>query len=147
MNAESPFPNAPPPLPPKKTGAAKWVLVGCGGCLGLIVLGAVLSAVIFFFATGIIRETDVYSHAFKRVQESAEVKEALGTPIKAGWTFSGSVNYNNGAGSADFTLPVTGPKGEGTLNVKANKASGSPWKYEVLEVQLPGDRKVDLREP
>lgn len=147
MNAASPFPNTPPPLPPKKTSSGKWALVGCGGCLGLVVVGVVISFAIYFFAMSIIRKTDVYDHAFKRVQESAEVKEALGTPIKAGWTFSGSVNYNNGSGSADFTLPVTGPKGEGTLNVKANKASGSPWKYEVLEVQLPDERKLDLREP
>lgn len=147
MNPTSPFPAVPPPVPPKPSNPGKWVLIGCGGCLGLIVIGAALSVGIYFFTMSIIQKSGVYEQAFKRVQESAEVREALGTPIEAGWTFSGSVNYTNDSGTANFTQPVTGPKGEGSLRVKASKASGSDWQYEMLEVVLPDGRRVDLRGP
>lgn len=123
------------------------MLIGCGGCLGLIVLGVVFSFVMYFVAIGVIQKTDVYAEALKRVQNSAEVQKELGTPIATGWSFSGSVNYNNGVGDASFTLPVTGPKGEGTLSVKADKSSGAEWKYSTLEVQFPDGHKVDLRGP
>ena len=123
------------------------MLIGCGGCLGLVVLGVAFSVGIYFFAMSVIQKTDVYADAFKRVQNSAEIQGALGTPITTGWTFSGSVNYHNGTGDANFTVPVTGPKGEGTMVVKADKSSGAAWQYAVLEVRLPDGRKVDLRGP
>lgn len=140
-----PIPPIAPPVPVQRSNPGKWVLVGCGGCLGLIVIGAAFSIGVYFFAMSVIQKTDVYKEAFKRVQDSAEVQNALGTPITAGWTFSGSVNYTNGSGMSNFTVPVTGPKGEGTLTVKADKSPGTGWQYEVLEVQLPDGRKVDLR--
>lgn len=146
MNSTPPlFDSVPPPLPAQKSSAGKWVLLGCGGCLGLVVLCAAFSVGIYFFAMNVIQKTDVYADAFKRVQNSTEVQGALGTPIATGWTFSGSVNYSNDIGNANFTVPVTGPKGEGTLVVKAHKPSGTAWHYAVLEVQLPDGRKVDLR--
>ncbi|WP_395752592.1 cytochrome c oxidase assembly factor Coa1 family protein [Prosthecobacter sp.] len=132
------------PSPPKSSGG-KCLLFGCGGCLGLIVLSVIGSFVMFFFAMNVIKKTDVYTEAFKRVQNSAEVQQALGTPITNGWTFSGSVNYNNGAGNAAFTVPVSGPKGEGSLKVKAEKSSGAEWQYTTLEVEFPDGHKVDLR--
>ncbi len=130
---------------PKKSSSGKWVLIGCGGCLGLIVLAVVASVAIYFAAMNVIKKTDVYETALKRAQSSSEVQSALGTPIETGWTFAGSVNYNNGAGSADFTAPLTGPKGGGTLIVKADKSSGTAWQYSTLEVQFPSGSKVDLR--
>lgn len=132
---------------PQKSSGGKWVLIGCGGCLGLIVLGVVFSFVMYFVAMGVIQKTDVYAEALKRVQNSAEVQKELGTPIAVGWTFSGSVNYNNGVGSAAFNVPVTGPKGEATLTVKANKpAAATPWQYSTLQVEFPDGHKVDLRD-
>ncbi len=141
-----PFPaSVPTPTPAPKSNPGKWVLVGCGGCLGLIVLGVLFSLVAFFFTIGVVKKTDVYGEALKRVQNSVEVQQELGTPIATGWSFSGSVNYKNGAGDASFTVPVNGPKGEGTLRVKADKSSRAEWKYSTLEVQFPDGHKVDLR--
>lgn len=148
MDSPPPFPSSvPPPLPAPKSSAGKWVLIGCGGCLGLIVLGVILSFGVYFAAMKVIQKTDVYGDAIKRVQNSAEVQASLGTPITTGWSFSGSVNYNNDSGNASFTVPVTGPKGEATLNVKADKSPGAAWKYSTLEVEFPDGHKVDLRGP
>ena len=142
-----PIPSSgPPPVPaPKQSSGGKWVLIGCGGCLGLIVLGALFSFGIYFAVMQVIQKTDVYGDAMKRVQNSAEVQTALGTPIATGWGFSGSVNYTNDSGNANFTVPLTGPKGEGTLAVKADKKTGAPWQYATLEVAFPDGHKVDLR--
>jgi hypothetical protein len=123
------------------------VLVGCGGCLGLIVLGVIFSVGAYFVALQFIQKSDVYQEALKRVQNSAEVQAALGTPIATGWSFSGSVNYSNGAGTASFTVPVTGPKGEGILAVQADKKPGAAWQYSTLEVGFPDGHKVELRGP
>ncbi|MFO1484206.1 MAG: cytochrome c oxidase assembly factor Coa1 family protein [Verrucomicrobiaceae bacterium] len=133
-------------MPAQKSSTGKWVLVGCGGCLGLIVIGVAFSFGVYFFAMSVVQKTDVYKEALKRAQDSAEVQTALGTPITTGWAFTGSVNYNNGSGTSNFTAPVTGPKGEGTLSVKADKSPSTAWQYSVLEVQLPDGRKIDLRD-
>lgn len=130
---------------PTKSSGGKWVLIGCGGCLGLIILGALLSVGLYFGVMGVIHKTDVYADAFKRAQNSPEVQAALGTPISAGWMFSGSVNYVNGSGNANFTVSLSGPKGDGALNVKADKKSGGDWQYSTLEAELPDGHKVDLR--
>ena len=141
-----PFPSStPPPIPAKKPGARKWVLLGCGGCLGLIVVGAIFSFGIYFAVMNVIKKTDVYAEAFQRAQNSTEVQAGLGTPITTGWAFVGSVNYKNNSGTASFTVPLTGPKGEGTLSVKADKSAAAPWQYSTLEVAFPDGHKVDLR--
>ncbi len=141
-----PFPpSVPAPAPAPKSNGGKWVLLGCGGCLGLIVLGVLFSIGAYFAAMKLIQKTDVYEEALKRAQNSAEVQKELGTPIETGWSFSGSVNYRNGAGDASFTVPMTGPKGEGLLSVQADKKSGAGWHYDTLEVAFPDGKKVDLR--
>ncbi|MBB5032644.1 cytochrome c oxidase assembly factor Coa1 family protein [Prosthecobacter vanneervenii] len=143
----SPFPAPPPALTPAgKASGGKWVLLGCGGCLGLILVSVVISFGVYFLAMGFIQKSDVYTEALKRVENSSEVRKELGTPMAPGWSFSGSANYNNGVGNADFTLPVRGPKAEGTLRVKAHKASkAAAWEYSTLEVELPDGKKLDLR--
>lgn len=132
-------------MPAQKSNTGKWVLFGCGGCLGLLALGAVAFAAIIYFAMGVIKKTDVYADAFKKAEQSAEVQAALGTPVETGFMFQGNVNITNGAGTADITVPLSGPKGEGTMKVKASKSPGGPWQYSVLEVQLPDGKAVDLR--
>lgn len=141
---------SPPSLPatprPAKSGAAKWVFIGCGGCLGVLALGMVASAAIFLVAMGIIKKTDIYLDAVAKTQKSAEVQAVLGIPIKPGWMLQGSASYNNGSGNAAFTVPLSGPKGKATLVVNANKVAGGPWQYSVFEVQLASGGKIDLRE-
>jgi hypothetical protein len=83
-----PLPPFPPsihaPAPAPKSNGGKWRLLGCGGCLGLIVLSVLFSVGVYFFAIRVIQKTDVYGAALKRAQNSAEVQKELGTPIAAG---------------------------------------------------------------
>ena len=112
----------------------------------MLLLGAVASAAIFLVAMGIIKKTDIYLDAVAKTQNSQEVQAALGTPIKPGWMLQGSSSFTNGAGTAAFTMPLSGPKDKATLVVNANKVAGGPWQYTVFEVQLARGGKIDLRE-
>jgi hypothetical protein len=42
-------------------------------------------------------------------------------------------------------VPLSGPKGEGTLHLEATK-SGGKWSYSVLRVQTPSG-EIDLLAP
>ncbi len=145
-DATPPPPPAMPPVPAKGGSGSKWVLFGCGGCLGLVALGVVFIAVIFFFVFGALKNTDVYQTALKRAQSSSEVQAALGTPVEAGFMMSGSVSVNNGQGTADITIPISGPKGNADVVAKATSQPGQTWQYTVLEVHVTGsDQVIDLR--
>ena len=145
------IPPIPPPVPseaypvaPKPSGGKKWVLFGCGGCLGLLVLGGVAVAAVMYFAMGAIKKSDAFANAVKQAQTSPEVQAAIGTPIVTGWMVQGSFNYENGGGKANFSVPLKGPKGEATLQAAGEKAVGGAWIYSQLETILPNGSKIDL---
>lgn len=150
MDTPPPIPASPLPPPPMpaapKSSPAKWIFVGCGGCLALIVVFVLFSAVLTWFAMGTVRSTDFYTEAMRRVQSSPQVREALGSPVESGWSFQGSVNYKNGSGTASLSLPISGPKGSGTLKAEAERQSGQPWQYSVLEVKVEGGGSIDLKD-
>lgn len=121
-------------MPQKSGSGKKWVLFGCGGCLGLIVLGAIVMAILVNFVFGVIKGTDIYKTAFTRAQNSPEVQTALGTPIKDSFMVSGSVNINNGEGTGDINFTISGPKGDATVIAKGSKAPNGPWEYTLIQV-------------
>ena len=148
MDTPPPIPVLPPPPIPAtpKSSPTKWVLLGCGGCLGLIVVFGLCAAAIAWFAIGTIKSTDFYTEVMRRAENSPQVREALGTPMESGWSFQGSVNYDNGNGTASLSLPISGPKGSGTLKAEATRQSGQPWQYSVLEMQVEGGGSIDLKD-
>lgn len=90
---------------------------------------------------GAMKSTDVYKTAFARAQKHPAVIEALGTPIDDGLFLSGSTNVNGASGNAELAIPISGPKGKGTLYVTATKLAGE-WSYEklIVEVKESGKR-------
>ena len=49
-------------------------------------------------------------------------------------------------GQAQFSIPVSGPKGSGTLCVEAKKSAGE-WNYTSMVVEVEADkRRLDLLE-
>jgi hypothetical protein len=131
-------------LPPAKSSGTKWVFWGCGGCLGLMLLGGIVMGVIFFGVMSVIKNTDAYKSAITATT-SPEVQAELGTPITPGIFPMGSVNMNNGQGTADLSIPITGPKGAGTIHYKATSNGGS-WKVSEFNVVISSDGKViDLK--
>ena len=137
---------APPPPPPPFTPAPqpqpagwwsrnwKW-FVPTGCCLTPLVLGGALAAFIVLVIFGAMKQTDVYQTALARAKADQRVTNALGTPIEEGWLLSGNTEVSGSSGKADLTIPISGPKGKGTIYAVATKSAGE-WTYSKLVVKI-----------
>lgn len=107
--------------------------------LFLAFIGAIL--VIVF---GAMKSTDVYKEALARAKANPAVIEALGSPITEGFLVSGNTNVNDASGESNLAIPISGPRGKGTIYVSANKSLGQ-WNYSglVVEVEQTHER-IDL---
>ncbi|PKA82716.1 cytochrome oxidase complex assembly protein 1 [Ulvibacter sp. MAR_2010_11] len=112
----------------------KWV-VPTGGCLVAIILFVVFAGTLVMGVTSLLTDSDPYKEAMSKAQENELVVAAIGEPIEQDGMTMGSLNYNNGEGQANLSIPIKGPKGEAVLSVFANKP-GDEWIYHLLEVQI-----------
>jgi hypothetical protein len=93
---------------------------------------AVLFAIpLFLTVETMMRNSDAYKMTMRAANESPCVTAALGSPLKTGWNITGSIEESSKRGSAEFGIPVKGPRGEGDLEVHAKKLDGS-WVIETL---------------
>lgn len=137
-------PMAVPPQPQKGWFARHWISVLSIGCLGLIVLGVAFAGGILLLVESSIKSSDAYTQAMARAQESPLVLEKIGQPLRAGWFVSGSISVSGSSGNADFSIPISGSKGKGTIFVVAKKSAGS-WQFESLQVEVEGEpQRIDL---
>jgi hypothetical protein len=120
----------------------KWAVpVGCG--LPLLCCVSFTVVTLLGVSTAM-KSSEAYVEGMKRATSSADVKAALGEPITVGLMVSGNINDTGGGdGHATLALPLTGPKGKGTLYVDADKAAGA-WTYARIEVVVDGGRRVNL---
>ena len=70
----------PPQGPQKKTN---WWLIGCGGCLGLVILGMLGFGAIFYGVIKVIKSTEPYKTALTAASNSPQAL-AVGTTTNAG---------------------------------------------------------------
>lgn len=136
----NPNPNAPVQQPNWFSRNWKWLVpVGCLvplTCCGVFGIGTYLGV------SKIIQSSGAYVGAIAEVNANPEVDAELGTPVTPGLGMSGEVNEKNGVGSADFTTPIEGPKGKGSLHVVATGKNGK-WTYSVIEVTANG-KTIDV---
>lgn len=97
--------------------------------VSLIVLcsGAAVAALFYF-----IRTSDAASLAISTAQSNTQLQQRLGEPIRVGWIISGNIQVNPASGSADLAIPVSGPKGSGTVYTEAHKSAGL-WHLDQLQ--------------
>jgi hypothetical protein len=141
MAATPPAPPPPPFTPVPQPPPAGWwnrnwkwfVPTGC--CLTPLVLGGAFVAFLVLVVFGAMKQSDAYKMAVARAKANPRVTSALGTPISEGWFLSGHTNVNMGSGDADLTIPISGPKGKGTIYAVATKSAGE-WTYSKLEVKI-----------
>lgn len=107
--------------------------------LFVLVIVAFFSSIFLAIFSGM-KSTDVYKTALSRAQAEPAVIEALGTPIKDGFLFTGSTHVNGASGDADMGIPISGPKGKGTIYVVATKSAGR-WSYTTLEVEIAATKQ------
>ena len=122
----------------------KWfVPVGCLTTI-LVVVGGV--AALAYGVFSMMKSADVFTDAIAKARANAAVVEALGSPIEDGLMMSGNINVSGGSGDADLAVPLTGPKGTGTLYIVATKSAGE-WRYSTLQVEVESsDQRIDLLE-
>lgn len=122
-----------------KSSAGKIIaFIGCG-CLGLVALVIVGAGAIFYFAMGALKKSDTYVESISAVESNPAAIAALGEPIKPGFMISGSTSINNGDATVDFSIPVSGPNGKGTIKVVGSKPSGATsWNYETWQLEVEG---------
>ena len=133
-----------PPQPQQKGCLGrnwKWMLPV--GCLGLILGLVALVGGIFVFAMSALKSSEVYQGALKIAQTSPAAVGRLGEPIDDGWLVKGNVDLSGDRGSANFDIPLSGPKKSGTLHVLAS-TQGGEWTYEKLDLAVEGGETVSL---
>jgi len=112
----------------------KW-FVPTGCCLGPLLFGGAIAIFVIVVVFGALKQSDVYKTAVSRAKSDPRVTAALGTPVKEGWYLSGNTNVNGGSGDADLSIPISGPKGKGTIYAVATKSAGE-WTYSKLVVKI-----------
>jgi hypothetical protein len=120
----------------------KWVVPV--GCLTPIVICGGFVALLLAVVFGAIKSSGPYTESLAAVNQHPKAQQMLGDPIEAGFFVAGSVNVSGSSGNADISYSVSGPKGEATVYVVAEKTAGE-WDFKtlVLESKESGDR-LDL---
>jgi hypothetical protein len=127
----------------------KWFLpTGCclGTLLGLILAVAVFGFSIFAIFSGVsaaLKSSEPYRVAVARAKADAKVATALGKPLEEGFPM-GTINTNNNTGDIDISIPISGPKGKGTIYVVGTR-SGGTWTYSKMSVTITSSGEtIDL---
>ena len=99
---------------------------------------------VFFFATGLMKQSDAYKIALARAQANSAVIDAIASPIAQTGIVSGNSNVNGPTGEANLSIPLSGPKGKATLYVEEKK-SADLWMFQtmVVKIEKTGER-IDL---
>jgi hypothetical protein len=114
------------------------------GCLTVAALFVVFVGSIVFIVFSAVKSTDVYKDALTRAKAHPAVVEALRSPVTDGFLVSGNTNVNGASGETNLSIPVSGPKGKGTIYVAATKSLGR-WNYSGLTFEIAKThQRIDL---
>jgi hypothetical protein len=117
------------------------------GCLGLCALIAAFAFSVLAFVFSLIKTSDVYQEAIRAAVSHPEARRQLGEPIETGWFVSGSIQTAGPSGTADVSVPLSGPRASGRVYAVAAKSAGR-WQFSVLELEIEGrPNRIDLRVP
>jgi hypothetical protein len=123
----------------------KWVVPV--GCLGIVASCGCLGAVLVYAGFSSLSKMGAYTEAVALATGDAQVQRALGAPIDPGLPRQSSVHSNNGRTEARFSIPLDGPKADGTLQVDAEQSEGgAEWHYRKLAVEVEDGTVIDLRD-
>lgn len=137
--------STPPPLPRnvKARKSLAWIpfVILCV----ILLAGCIAGFLTMIF--GVMRSSDAYKNAVAIAHANPRVAEALGTPIKESFFFTGNIhvqsNSSGETGNANLVIPMSGPHGSGSLFAVARKSDGI-WHYSVLSMSVNGGKNIDL---
>jgi hypothetical protein len=108
----------------------------------LLTLLAVSAFVLSLFY--LIRSSDSATLAIATAEANPLLTRRLGQPLKVGWMVTGSIEVTPASGHAELAIPISGPKGRGTVYAEARKSAGL-WHLELLQFGADGsDERLDL---
>ncbi len=115
------------------------------GCLTMLALVGAFVCIIIVFVFSVMKSTDVYKQALAKAKADSRVVAALGSPITDGYFVMGKTETTGASGTADLSVPLSGPKGKGKLYFVASRFGGE-WEFSkmVVEVESSGE-KIDLK--
>jgi hypothetical protein len=105
------------------------------GCLTLFVLIAAFGIILMTAITSSFRHSDVYKLAIAQASANPQVRVHIGEPIKPAWLISGEMNVSGSSGKANLVIPISGPRGRGSIHAVAQK-SGGVWRFTYLQVDV-----------
>jgi hypothetical protein len=115
------------------------------GCLGLFSFACLFLVAIFGVVGVAMRSSEPYQVALSAASHDPTVLAELGAPVEAGWITSGQIKVAGSTGHADLSIPISGPRGSGTISVLADKAAGK-WTFSTVSVTVEGRAAaIDLR--
>src|SRR5205823_6366902 len=134
------------PMAPTNWFGRNWKWIVPVGCLLPVLFIGGCGLAIFFFATGVMKQSDAYKTALARAQTNPAVIGAIGSPITQTGIVSGNSNVNGATGEANLSIPLSGPKGKARLYVEAKK-SADLWFFQTMQVKIEktGER-IDLNQ-
>jgi hypothetical protein len=132
-SSENPFGDPDRARREKNAAIRKGLLFGCGGCASLALLVILLVGGIIYFIFSGVRKTEPFQLTLQAAQASPDLRSQLGEPISLGFWFTGSVNWDNGHGSADVQIPLNGPNGSTTVHSIGTQSPGSPWTFSKMQ--------------
>ncbi|MCL4784112.1 MAG: hypothetical protein KJZ70_13845 [Bryobacterales bacterium] len=140
-----------PPMPPYERPPSwfqrnkkKAIAAGCALVAFVLLLVVGFVAALGFGVMSLVKSSGAYGEALNLARQNEEVRAALGEPIEEGWFVSGSVHSTGPSAEASLAIPLSGPKGAGTLYVEGRKSAGI-WRYSVLELEVKNTgRRIPL---
>jgi len=114
--------------------------IGCGVVVLLIVGGC---GALFLVGMKKIKELPPYKMSLDLVRQNEQAVEALGEPIEGSIAMQGDLKDTGLVGNADLIIPISGPKGKGSMFVTAIEAGGI-WQIEALSVQLEDGTIIEI---
>jgi len=122
-----------------------WVwAVPLGGCLTLIIVIVAFFGAVIFGVSEMFSGSEPYQVAVEQASKNELVIEVLGEPIETDGIMNGKIDFENDEGTADFSIPLAGPKGKARVYIEGTKSEGE-WTYQRLYViTKESEEQIDL---
>jgi hypothetical protein len=88
------------------------------------------------------RTSDLYGETMHIVRTSPDLEYKIGASIVVGWPVVRRSVYRS-VGEVSARLPIRGPRGAGTVLLRA-KNRGGDWEYQQLEARIEPDVAINL---
>lgn len=119
--------------------ARRWVVLGLVGVVsGVFGIGLLT----LHMSYAMLKKTEVMQEAMRKVSSDRRVAEALGEPIRVGWSVTGEIEDLPDRGTARLDFSVLGSKRLAKVALRADKSPTGEWRYLLLEVKPMGGASI-----